>query len=66
MSRMALAVGASLPLARRAYCLRTSPSMVSARVAGVPSPLSWMASARSSSSMSLPAVSIMRRSWASE
>ena len=64
--RIALLVGPNLPLERRAYCLRTSPSIVSARVAGVPSPFPRIASAKSSSSTNLPAVSIMRRSWASE
>ena len=40
--------------------------MVAARVAGVPMPASFIASAASSSSTSLPAVSIARRSVPSE
>jgi len=44
---------------------RISVSIVSARVAGVPRPCSFMASRSSSSSMSLPAVSIAERSVAS-
>ena len=43
---------------RSIYFCRMSPSIVAARVAGVPSPRSDIASRRSSSSMSLPAPSM--------
>ena len=54
----------SLP-ARSMYSRRISVSIVSARVAGVPRPRSFMASRSSSSSISLPAVSIAESSVAS-
>ena len=44
--------------ARSMYSRRISVSMISARVAGVPRPRSFIASRSSSSSTSLPAVSI--------
>ena len=50
---------------RSMYSRRMSVSMISARVAGVPRPDSFIASRSSSSSMSLPAVSIEERSVAS-
>ena len=51
---------------RSMYSASTRRSMVAARVAGVPMPASFIASAASSSSTSLPAVSIARRSVPSE
>ncbi len=54
----------SLPT-RSMYSRRISVSIVSARVAGVPRPLSFIASRSSSSSISLPAVSIAESSVAS-
>ena len=53
------------PLARRMYPRSTNFSIVSALVAGVPSPFSFIADAKSSSSMFLPACSIKRKSPAS-
>ena len=50
---------------RSMYSRRISVSIVSARVAGVPRPRSFIASRSSSSSTSLPAVSIAERSVAS-
>jgi len=50
---------------RSTYSRRISVSIVSARVAGVPRPRSFIASRSSSSSMSLPAVSIAESSVAS-
>ncbi len=48
------------------YSRRISVSITSARVAGVPRPLSFIASRSSSSPISLPAVSMAERSVASE
>jgi hypothetical protein len=47
------------------YFSRISPSMIAARVAGVPRPFSAIASRSSSSSISLPAPSIALSSVAS-
>ena len=47
------------------YLWEMSPSMIAARVAGVPSPLSLIASRSASSSTRLPAVSIAERRVAS-
>ena len=61
----ALAVGISSRWARSMYRWLIRPSIVSARVAGVPRPRSFIASASSSSSTSLPAPSIAESSVAS-
>jgi hypothetical protein len=50
---------------RAIYSRRNSVSMIDARVAGVPSPVSFIAARSASSSMRLPAVSIAPRSVAS-
>ncbi len=58
MSWKALAVGISSRPSRSMYFSRMRPSMMAARVAGVPRPFSCIASRSSSSSISLPAPSI--------
>jgi len=65
MSWKALAVGTSSRPSRSMYFSLIRPSMVAARVAGVPRPFSFMASRSSSSSMSLPALSMALSSVAS-
>ena len=65
MSEDACAVGMSSRSSRTMYLWRINSSMIEARVAGVPSPLSLMASRSSSSSMRLPACSIAPSSVAS-
>ena len=58
MSRIPLAVASRLLPARTMYSRFRSTSMIAARVAGVPRPVSFMASESSFSSRVLPAVSI--------
>ena len=62
MRPMPFSVARRLRPSRSMYSASTRRSMVAARVAGVPMPASFIASAASSSSTSLPAVSIARRS----
>ncbi|MNS78953.1 hypothetical protein D3C72_1125900 [compost metagenome] len=66
MSWKALAVGMSSRPSRSMYFSAISPSMVAARVAGVPRPFSCMASRSSSSSIVLPAPSMAPSRVASE
>ena len=66
MSWNALAVGISSRPSRSMYFSLIRPSMIAARVAGVPRPFSCIASRSSSSSISLPAPSIAPSSVASE
>ena len=66
MSWKALAVGISSRPSRNMYFSAIKPSMVAARVAGVPRPFSCMASRNSSSSTSLPAPSMAPSKVASE
>ena len=61
----ALAVGFSSRSSRSMYCSLMRPSMMDARVAGVPRPRSLIASRSSSSSTSLPAPSIAESKVAS-
>ena len=61
----AFAVGVSSRPSRRTYFSWIRPSMIWARVAGVPSPFSRIASRSSSSSIVLPAPSIAESSVAS-
>ncbi|CFO33678.1 Uncharacterised protein [Bordetella pertussis] len=65
ISWRALAVGTRSRPSRRRYASLSRPSMMAARVAGVPRPRSDMASRSSSSSTSLPAPSIADSSVAS-
>lgn len=62
----AFMVGMSSRWTRSMYFSRMRCSMIWARVAGVPRPLSFMASASSSSSTNLPACSMAERRVASE
>jgi hypothetical protein len=62
----ALAVGMISRPSRSMYFSVNKPSMVAARVAGVPRPFSCMASRSSSSSICLPALSMAPSSVASE
>ena len=64
-SENALGVGTSSRPSRTTYSSRISPSMVAARVAGVPSPFASIAARSSSSSTSLPAPSMAESSVAS-
>jgi hypothetical protein len=66
MSWKALAVGMSSRPSRSMYFSVSRPSMMAARVAGVPRPFSCMASRSSSSSICLPALSMAPSSVASE
>ena len=66
MMEKAFAVGCSSRPLRWTYFSQIKPSMICARVAGVPSPFSLIASRSSSSSTSLPAPSIAPSSVASE
>jgi hypothetical protein len=65
ISWKALAVGISSRPSRSMYFSVIRPSMMAARVAGVPRPFSAMASRSSSSSISLPAPSMADSSVAS-
>ncbi len=65
ISWKALAVGTSSRPSRSMYFSAIRPSMVCARVAGVPRPFSRIASRSSSSSISLPAPSMALSSVAS-
>ena len=60
-----LAVGISSRPSRNMYFSVIKPSMVAARVAGVPRPFSFIAARNSSSSINLPAPSIADSSVAS-
>ena len=66
MSWNDLAVGMSSRPSRTRYFSFNKPSIVAARVAGVPKPLPAIASRSSSSSISFPAPSIAESNVASE